>query len=415
MAFRVLGDEQLAVLSDQQLLQYETELDLYQQRIAFAEQLELLENVTIDAPEPNLKPITLFGPIEVKAFIKPEHALVTIEPRAKPELQINPVVIPVFDEPVLPAAPKHSKPRVEHIERYERANNLELPKLQKVTSPKKRFKKPRIKQPDLPTYEKLDTATKPLKKWKKVQPVISGNLEQHIEKARRFEPSRKEWRNIQGTMPKPSLLSNEQNPFVIPEKTQQGIQRVSALLAKIKSSNVSERPKVELPTFIKPGIAFKPIKKTKQKKPRLPKIAQPSMQIKGFIKPEQPRPKLPAAKKPHFDKKVYVKPEHPRPKLPAAKKPHFNKKTFSEPVNINVNLPIAAKVSFNARPFKQVKRSQPVVAVSKAPSVSIKPFTIPERGIPQLPKRKPIVIPDAESRFKELLAQAAASVEDSEG
>ena len=47
MAFKILNEEELSLLTDEQIACYQKELDIYKQREAFVEKLTKLENAEI--------------------------------------------------------------------------------------------------------------------------------------------------------------------------------------------------------------------------------------------------------------------------------------------------------------------------------------------------------------------------------
>lgn len=91
MAFKILNEEEIALLTDKQRINYEKELDMYQQRVRFVERMEELEKVEIEPYEPVLKPIVVIDGYEAKPFKKTEVKVVLQNSVAKPELDINPI------------------------------------------------------------------------------------------------------------------------------------------------------------------------------------------------------------------------------------------------------------------------------------------------------------------------------------
>lgn len=55
MAFKILNDEEISLLTDEQVECYQKELKIYKQREAFVEKLTKLENAEIKPYKPNLK------------------------------------------------------------------------------------------------------------------------------------------------------------------------------------------------------------------------------------------------------------------------------------------------------------------------------------------------------------------------
>lgn len=86
MAFKILNEEELSLLTDEQIACYQKELDIYKQREAFVEKLTKLENGEIKPYKPNLKSIDIIREIEFAPFISPERKRLNMKPMQKPEL-----------------------------------------------------------------------------------------------------------------------------------------------------------------------------------------------------------------------------------------------------------------------------------------------------------------------------------------
>ena len=86
MAFKILNEEELSLLTDEQIACYQKELDIYKQREAFVEKLTKLENAEIKPYKPNLKSIDIIREIEFAPFISPEQKRLNMKPMQKPEL-----------------------------------------------------------------------------------------------------------------------------------------------------------------------------------------------------------------------------------------------------------------------------------------------------------------------------------------
>ena len=86
MAFRILNEEELSLLTDEQAEYYQKELEIYKQREAFVEKLTKLENAEIKPYNPNMKSIDIIREIEFAPFISPERQKLSLKPMQKPEL-----------------------------------------------------------------------------------------------------------------------------------------------------------------------------------------------------------------------------------------------------------------------------------------------------------------------------------------
>lgn len=157
MAFRILEQDELDILDDEQRKQYERELKLYQQRTAFVEHLEMLENAMIEPYEPKLVSISVISEPDVKPYRKVEYVISLCEPVQRPDLQ---VVTFNKTEQVAPVLP--------HLERVNGVWERQINKVEKS-------------KPDLPLIEKAEMLVTPFKWWVNPQAdvpvVVSPSIE----------------------------------------------------------------------------------------------------------------------------------------------------------------------------------------------------------------------------------------------
>lgn len=86
MAFKILNDEEISMLTADQLEHYEKDLEIYRQREAFVEKLTKLENAEIKPYKPDLKPISIIRDIKFQSFTQPERQDFNFNPAQKPKL-----------------------------------------------------------------------------------------------------------------------------------------------------------------------------------------------------------------------------------------------------------------------------------------------------------------------------------------
>ena len=73
MAFRILDEDQIGLLTDEQKAIYEGELEMYNARVAFLDSIEVLENAEIPAYKPRLWHVAVMKEIPKKEFVNPEE------------------------------------------------------------------------------------------------------------------------------------------------------------------------------------------------------------------------------------------------------------------------------------------------------------------------------------------------------
>ena len=103
MAFRILKEKELSLLTGQQREQYERELDIYQKRAAFVEQIERYESTEIKPFRPKLDFTAPPGTPDIAPYHQREYQVKLQEPAAKPEVQLRFHKMDVDLKPEMPA------------------------------------------------------------------------------------------------------------------------------------------------------------------------------------------------------------------------------------------------------------------------------------------------------------------------
>ena len=242
------------MLDDNQLAQYEKELDLHRQRVAFVERLEMLENATIKPYEPKLEPIAIIGEIEIDSFEKPEHALTVSERAARPELQIGTFEKPEPKNLALSPKPKQPNIQIKHKRNPERLKP-KVPDIGKPTIGEKRYAKPKRKRPDLPKVEKPDVAVKSFKQPEEIgRPSLPTTAKPTIRASANIAKLKDARHNAQSNMPHVNAPKIEMNPFITPEKAKPDLPVVAVRLGEMIVFCAPERRGLEIPAVVKPGI-----------------------------------------------------------------------------------------------------------------------------------------------------------------
>ena len=103
MAFRILNENELLLLTEEQTKQYERELDLYQKRAAFVEQLEKYESAEIKPFQPKLDFVAPAVSPDIAPYHQREYKVKLQEPCARPEVQLRFTKLETASEPELPS------------------------------------------------------------------------------------------------------------------------------------------------------------------------------------------------------------------------------------------------------------------------------------------------------------------------
>lgn len=378
MAFRILSEEQLLLLTDKQQKQYEKELDIYKKRVAFVEQLEKFENADFKPYTPKLSKITVTDKIEIKEFHRQEYKAHLHETIRKPDLHVKPVeinkpsiaelpgvivqpvkVAPVRIENKQPILPIVSKPVATDIHiRIAKAIKPDLPVHAKPKLTVASFKQPNKSPIDLPVVGK---------------PIVRSIL------------STQGYKLIARKTPKdlPNITSpNIAVPTFIEQKKEiSGLPEVVLAVPAIKPFNKPEHNISELPAFPKSEIALKPIRIERASMRQLPQTRSANVSVKPYSKPEIPMSSLPIVASPNVAAASFQPPKTDKVTLPSMViKPPVPKEI--RPIQLEVN----------------------TVTAPQVPVIAVKPFTKLENKYAGVPKFDKTIIPDTREALEKFLS-----------
>ncbi|MBR1391330.1 MAG: hypothetical protein IJ567_07815 [Lachnospiraceae bacterium] len=289
MAFSVLNEEEILLLTDEQRTQYERELKQYQQRAAFVEYLEEMENRHIEAYEPVLQPIPMIGSTNFRPYERTEYPMTICEPIQKPEAYRNVFEAPEAAELVLPktAIPEIQTVTIQIAERKPSG-------LPKVAGPELKNINP-IKaivqtEPSLPRlsigWQKTAGFAEPEVPKMEVPAVDSPRLDRC-----KFE--------------KPASLLP-----VLPERPEiRPVTQIAFEKTKPQPNN--------LPIIASPCVELRSIRLEKNEKPDIPEMGQIRMEQRAYNPPANSGVELPVYSKPEVKSRTVVKPDHAKKELPA--------------------------------------------------------------------------------------------------
>jgi len=446
MAFRILNDEEISLLNDNQREHYENELDMYQQRAAFVEQLELLENADIQPYEPQLRSITVMGEIEKRTFTTPEYIVSACAPASKPELHVRPFEMAEPIDPTLPVFSKRPEVYVEHLTRVDVAPP-KLPLISKPAAPAKNFQRTKIGQPSLPVAVKVDsvpisytrperaqskmpTVVKPATPVKNFQRTKIGQPDLPVaakvdsvsisytrpERAQSklptvvkpatpmdflFSPLNIDQQGIQTNLPNIAVPNINFNAFSFPEDTQHSLPEVTIHFADVKSYSKPEQSDIALPAVVKPNVNVKSFEKAKPIQINLPELSNITPVTSSFKRIEKTSPELPVVLKPSSSVGSFRKPKHAKPELPKTSKINLQPKNFSGFAAVSPDLPVVTKVTVTEKFFKAAKTPKSPVITLEPPKANVKSFKKVEVELTGLPDIGVISIPNAYEALKD--------------
>ena len=448
MAFRILSDDEIALLTDNERGHYERELDIYQKRVKFVERLEALENVSIPPYKPQLKSIPIVDVIDVKPFVKPEHKLSVRAPAVKPALRVTPFKKQKPINPNMPILSKQPAIKLRHIKKSE-GIQPKLPQIDKLVPPAARFEKSEIKPPVLPAIAKPDIALKAYNRPGAIRPELPRVHNLRIQANMSLGALNIDYSGIKVDMPKVKVPGMELSSFVMPEKPKYNLPKAPVHFTGIKAYKKPEIAASELPAVSKPlfngarvykkpeqiGVklpvlsklhidtySFEEVSRVQTKlpelsdiapvnvtftnpefhPPELPAVAKPSVIVPAWGKPEQVKPILPRTLKPKIQPRIFDRPERLVPALPAVTKPVAGIKSFKNPEYKKPELPVIIKAHVAEKNFTPLEITKPNLPAVVSPRISVIPFTKTECKVTGLPLRKAIKIPDAHETLQKL-------------
>lgn len=369
MAFKILTDNELELLTDKQRIQYENELAVYNERVKFVEQLEKLENVVIKPYKPKLTNIRIINTPAETTFKAPEYAVKITKPIKKLQLEYT---YKNLTAPVKAVLPQHSKINnvpINHIKQMKQVKPV-LPQISKVTTSVKPFIKIELKTSPLPKNNKIYIPSTSFKKVEQIKlnlPTITKQI------------------NITSKSPL--------TKFIVPEKPHPILPKSAVKLSNIKAYKKPEQAVLDLQKVTLPKKTFS-IRQIKISQAKLPEISHISPVAISFNKPNIKNTSLPNIPKVMIPAYKFAKIEHTSPVLPNVTKPNTVNLFFNKPKNQNISLPKIIKPVLPNISYKSLNKNipeidYPVITVNK-----IKPFKKVMVPAIQLPKINKILVPD---------------------
>lgn len=352
MAFKILNEEQIALLTEDQKQQYENELDIYKARNDFVERIHILENAEILPYEPKFRNIAVIDEVPEKVFSRQEYAVKICTPVTKPELQFR---APEFGEPISAVLPECFK--VENI--------------------------------TIGSIKKIETVQPKLPESKKTMPIIPKQISQ-IPKA--SSPD----------MPDKVVLDVPNLSFTTPKVAEPLLPGVAVSIAEIRSFHKVEKPQIELPTAFKPNIAVE-VKKMEATQAVLPELAKVKPVYADFDIPEILADELGPIAKIELVNAKFEKPEVSISGLPRVSKPDIAVRDIAPLEHSSVNLPAYRKISVVDIEIKPVERQEIQISVAPITFTEVKSFAGIESKAEGLPNKASVHIPNAYEALRELL------------
>lgn len=371
MAFRVLSEKDLELLTETQREAYEEELAVYQERVKFVEQLERMENAQVEPYEPTLKSIPAVRRAPEKRVAKIERKAAVVCTVQKPLVKaVLPEVKPI-ENPVLPKAVVPAAVRVAPIQKV-LPTVAELPKNDAVRIPERS-----VKALD-PTKAEIHTAAKI--RIPAAKQVTADDVKAKVKAAE-----------------KPVFKTFEKCVF---EKVKVAPCAVVVPPAKVRIPDaiVNDHNKPKLPDA---AVAFTEIRDYHISVPEmtaLPEAAEIRCADITYNKPEILAASVAPAVRPVVPVKKRRAVELTRPEVPAAIKAVAKQQSYAAPQIGKPNVSQTVQpVKVPNRTYKPVAQKRAEVAVPASVTVPKKVVKEVVHNVEQLPQSVAITYPDPHS------------------
>ncbi len=407
MAFKILNEEQLSLLNDNQQQQYKNELSLYQQRVDFVDRIEALEKAEIEPYVPKLKEIDVIVIKEVIPFSNSKFNMIPFNSAVKPSLRSDLFNKEKAEGVNLSAFSKTStgvrevirhgykniavlSSKINYINKSEE-RILNVPKLQSPILVEKKFYEisnvlPNVINKAKPNYADIKSFVMPQKPKLNLTNVCSANAEIKSFNNPQFTKT---------TVPTINRVDFKRNNFISPEITKVDLPKVEKVNFRGNNFINPQQPVLNLATDTKSNVEIKSFAELKINKTILQKADEINLITNTFVNPIQPILALKTNIKPSIETKVFKQSKFTKIKLtkqeiisPALKdfqsiehqivepipiiKPNLKTRSFNQSEFAKAKLPKIPKVNINFNKFQQPKKASSQVSVEITAPVQIK-------------------------------------------
>lgn len=391
MAFKILNDEEISLLTDEQVECYQKELKIYKQREDFVEKLTKLENAEIKPYKPNLKSIDIIREIEFAHFISPERKRLNMKPMQKPELPDD-LIGKASEKINISEVIKSNAVLKEQIgfnhKLFSKANNFKCYEQKQYILPE--FSKPVI--PDA-TFTKLENVlSNPVQIKKpaelKLQSFIAP-VKNNVTLSKVAMPEFKAGVFVKPEAPKLDFAVNAKpetviKPFEKPEFTLKAFLEVQKVNVNMPTFRQPERNKPNISVNVRSDFKIGAFKIPEIAVADLPQIRKAEVEIGSFQPPVQPKLDIKLNFVSDVEVKAFEKPEFEAVKLPMIRKPDVSRIEFHAPEKRELKLSAIAKPSINVKPFKKPQDIKTELPEFPKVNINIGSFTKPQEIIPKL-------------------------------
>ena len=391
MAFRILNEEELSLLTDEQAEYYQKELEIYKQREAFVEKLTKLENAEIKPYKPNLKSIDIIREIEFAPFISPERQKLSLKPMQKPELPDD-LIGKASEKINISEVIKSNAVLKEQIsfnhKLFSKVNNFKCYE-------QKQYVLHKLSKPVIPdtTFTRLENVLlKPvnIKKTAKLNlHEFIAPVKNNVTLSKAAMPEFKAGVFVKPEAPKLDFAVNAKpetviKPFEKTEFTLKAFPEVQKINVNMPTFQQPERNKPYISVNVRSDFKIGAFKMPEIAVADLPQIRKADVEIGSFQPPVQPKFDIKLNTVPDVKVKGFEKPEFESVSIPVIRKPDVSHIEFHAPEKREIKLSAVAKPSINVKPFKKPQDIKTELPEFPKVNINIGSFTKPQEIKPKL-------------------------------
>lgn len=391
MAFKILNDEEISLLTADQLEYYEKELEIYKQREVFVEKLTKLENAEIKPYKPDLKSIDIIREIEFSSFTSPERQKLSLKPVQKTKLP-NDLIGKASEKINISEVIKSNSVLKEHVNfdhgLFSKADNFRCYEQKQYILPE--FSKPVI--PDA-TFTKLENViSKPVQIKKPAELNLQNFIAPEKTKvilSKTVTPKIKTGVFVKPKVPKLDFAVNVKpemviKPFERSELTLTNFTEVQKVNVNMPTFQQPERNKPDIAVNVKSDFKIGAFKMPEITVTDLPQIRKANVEIGSFQPPVQPKLDIKLSTIADIEVKSFEKPEFKTVELPEIHKINVSQIKFHAPEKREVRLTVAAKPSINIKSFEKPQDIKAQLPELPRVNINIGSFTKPQEIKPKL-------------------------------
>jgi len=370
MAFKILNEDELLLLTDAEKVQYEKELDIYNKRVAFVNGLEKYENVQIEPYKAKLNPICVTEPTTIEKYESQE-----VKAKLHTPVKLNLQVMPI---------------EISHPE------NINLPIISAPMAEIKPFKSEN-KQPILPTLIKPVAEILEFEKPNAIKPELPKIVKPEVIVSEYAKSER-----VQANIPDINITAPSVEVYEEPKSIVANIPIVTINMPELVAYVAPESVPAKLPEMTNTKVEVKSVIIEKHSIPDLPKADMPDITITKYDTPDFKSTALPTAIIPDVTHSKYeftdVKADLTFITPPNITVTKFNKS------EVKAIVPEFAMPQFEKPKAIKIQKSNTEFCAPNVPVIAVNKFKQQKHELKNTPKINKAEIPDVNAILSEFLA-----------